>query len=365
VSKVLRFLGAVAIAGATVPFLGVSPAMAADTSLTPTTGAYFYAEGIRKPDESPQAPPNVTNLAADRVEAGNLAVAGQAGREDKVSFLLFDVFDVLPGSTVTKALLTLPTVPNDANNMSYGQDPVKVRGCMSGDEGFGGDDGTAIQDAPARKCDVYSSKPAKISADGKSYELDITGLAQKWVDEANDGVALTASEGAATAPFQVVFGPAKTAKLALTYTPAATDVLPPVVSTPQVDVGSGTTDLGGGFTGGSIPAPPADAGFGAVSPPVVTDAAPAPAPAAAPVAAPVTAPANTAAVPVSLESLQPTTAFWLGGILLAAVLVLLSLIMGDPTVPAASTKPSRLSRALADRQRGTTSRPAFGRALPA
>jgi hypothetical protein len=116
------------------------------------------------------------------------------------------------------------------------------------------------------------------------------------------------------------------------------------------------------MTGGTLAPPPTDSGFGAVSPPVVPDA-PAPAAGVPPQAAPVAAPPAQALQPVSLETLQPTTAFWLGGILLAAILVLLSLIMGDSSVPQATTKPSRLARALADRQRGVGSaRPALGRA---
>ncbi|MCA1713343.1 MAG: DNRLRE domain-containing protein [Actinobacteria bacterium] len=365
-SKALRFLGAVAVAGATVPFLGVTPASAADSAITPSTGAYFYAEGVRKPDESPIAPPNITGNETDRVAPGNLAVAAMAGREDKVSFLLFDLLDIVPGSAVTKATLTLPLVPNDPNNASFGQAPEKVVACMAGDEGFNGDDGASIQDAPARKCTAFSAA-GKASADGKSYVFDITKLAAGWVDGDNDGVALTSAEGARSTPFQVVFAGADKAKLAVTYTPGAgEDELPTFDAPPPLAGGTGSADLGGGFSGGTIPAPPADSGgFGAVSPPVVTDPAPAPAPAAAPVAAPVAAPAAQAAVPVSVETLRPTNAFWLAGILLAALLALLSLIMGDPTVPVATAKPTRLSRALADRQRGTSARPAFGRAATA
>ncbi|MBK5305994.1 MAG: DNRLRE domain-containing protein [Frankiaceae bacterium] len=352
-SKVLRLIGAMALATATVPFLGVSPAAAADTTIAPSTTGYFYAEGIRKPDESPQAPPNVTNTAVDRVAAGNLAVAAQAGQEDKVSFLLFDLLDVTPGSIVTKAQLTLPLVPNDADNASYGQAPEKVRACGAGDEGFNGDDGVAIQDAPARKCDVFSA-PAKASADATSYVIDLTKLAQTWVDTANDGVALTAADGAATTPFQVVFAGGDKIKLALTYTAAPDSVLPPVA--PPV-----TTPDAGGISGGFAPAPSVDSGLGSVSSPVLP-VAPAPAPGVAPVAAPAPAAAAAPTGPIALStSARPTNQFWLGALLLIALLVLLSLIMGDTRVAAASSKPSRLARALSERQRSTVARPAFGR----
>lgn len=358
-SKTLRLLGALAVATATVPFLGVPAAHADEVKIAPSTSGYFYAEGIRKPDDFPAPIPNVTGAAADRVAPGNLAVAAQANKEDKVSFLLFDLLEIVPGSMVTKATLTLPLVPNDADNASYGHAPEKVRACMAGPEGFNGDDAASMQDAPARKCDKFSSA-GKASADGKAYTFDITKLAQTWVDAENDGVALTANEGAASTPFQVVFAAAEKASLALTFTPGAEDeVVVPPVSVPD----TGSTDAGGGFSGEVLP-PPTDTGsLGSVSTPTLPEPAPAPAAVAPPVAAPQAA-APATAVPVSLETLQPTTAFWLGGLLLAAVLVLLSLIMGDPTVPAATQRPSRLSKALSARQRGTAgARPSFSRPI--
>jgi hypothetical protein len=67
-------------------------------------------------------------------------------------------------------------------------------------------------------------------------------------------------------------------------------------------------------------------------------------------------------VPVALStSVRPTSQFWLGGLLLALVLLLLSLIMGDTTVATANAKPSRLARALSARQRGIAVSPGLGR----
>lgn len=348
-ARVARLVAAATLAAAATPLLA-APAYAESSSITASTGGYFYAEGIRKPDQSPAAPPNITAAELDRVGPGNLPVAAQAGREDKVSFLLFDLLDILPGSTVTKATLTLPLVPDDANNSSYAAAPAKVRACMSGPEGFNGDDGTSIQDAPARKCAAFSA-PAKASADGKAYVFDLTKLAAGWVDGDNDGVALTAAEGAMTTPFQVVFGPAAKAVLDLEYTPAAPVSQPPPLTTgPDLGVGSGGTGSSGDL-GGFLP-PPADTGS---APPLdvqpVTPPAPAPAPGVAP--APQTAVAPVAAAgPRSLESLRPSAQFWLVGLLLAGLLVLLSRILGDATTAAVTSRPSRLTRALDERRRG-------------
>ncbi len=350
--KGLRLLGAVVLTSATVPFLGATAAYADSTSITASSGGYFYAEGIRKPDESPAAPPNVTNDRLDRVAPGNLAVAAQAGREDKVSFLLYDLLDITPGSMVTKATLTMPLVANDADNTSYAADPAKVRACMSGPEGFNGDDGNAIEDAPSRKCDAFSA-PAKASADGASYVFDVTALAAGWVDGDNDGIALTAADGATTTPFQVVFASADKATLALTYTPSP-ELEAPILSAPEVP----STGTDSGFSGAFIP-PPSDSGFGSTGSPALPEApAPAPQPGVAPVAA---APAPAVAlVARDLEVLRPTSQFWLAGLLLAGVLALLSRILGDTSQQAAVSNPSRLTRALEARQRGGARVAGFG-----
>ncbi len=347
-SKPLRMLGALALATATVPFLAVSPAYAESTSITASSAGYFYAEGIRKPDESPAAPPNVTNTAVDRVAAGNLAVAAQAGMENKVSFLLYDLLEITPGSMITKATLTLPLVPNDANNASYASEPAKVVACMAGPEGFNGDDGNNFQDAPTRKCDAFSA-PGKASADGKAYVFDVTKLAAGWVDGDNDGVALTSASGARTTPFQQVFAGPEKAKLDLVYTPSPElDVAPPV--TVPEPPSTGTTDGAGFGSVGTFVPPPADTSFGTVSSPVIPEAAPAPAPGLAP-AAPATTPA-VAAGPATIEMLRPTTQFWVAGLLLAGLLALLGLILGDSRVATTTAKPSRLTRALDGRRRG-------------
>ena len=362
-SKTLRMLGAVALATAAVPFLAVSPAYADASVVTPGSQGYFNAAGIDKPEQSPAAPPNPIN-SVDGVDKDHLAVAARNGQEDKVSALMFDLSTLGTGAVVTKAELTLP-LGEGSTNLQSGGLPEKVRVCAAGDTGFGGEDGAAIALAPARLCKVYSSPAGKFSADKKAYVYDITALAAGWVDGANDGLTLTAAEGALTTPFQVVFKPGSMSKLAVTFTPAPLedDVTTPPADT-NTDTGvSSSPDFSGGFSGGSDISTPSGGGFGSIAAPVVP-AAPAPVPGVAPVApAPETAPAG-ATGPVEIEMLRPTTAFWLGGLALLALLSLLSLIMGDPmTAPASAKRPSRLAGALADMQRGTgPARPTFGRA---
>ena len=355
-SKVLRASAVVVAATLAVPFWGVPAALAAETSETASNGAYFYSAGIAKPDESPAQPPNLTGDRADGVSPGNLAVASQGGgAEDKVSFLGFTLAEVPLDAVIDKAVLTVPLVPNSPpNDVVLNAKPESVRACKAGDSGFFGEDGTSLALAPERLCEEFSSEPAKLSADGKSYEFDITGLAATWLT-LNDGVALTVVEGAQ--PFQVVFAPADQAKLALSY------LAPPPLSEIPLDTSTGSSGevpLAGGFgadSGGSLPTFETG-GFGTVEAPAVDTALPEPAPVAQAAPEPaVAAPVRNVSV-VADPSITPSTSFWLGLLALGALGALVSLILGDPRVatPAAAAGQSRLSKALQSRQTATAVR---------
>ncbi len=346
--------------GLTLPLWAATPAIAADLSGSEpaSSGAYFSSAGIAKPDVSPQAPPNVT-ASADGVGPGNLAVAARAGMEDKVSFLFFSLNDVPLDGVVTKAVLTVPLVANDPDNLSSGQAPEKVRACKAADTGFGGEDGAALSLAPERLCEEFQA-PGKASDDGKGYVFDITALAATWLDS-NDGVALTTADGASTTPFQVVFGSAEQSTLSYSYSapePEAVVALPVepdtgsgVVDAPTFDSGTSgggfAVDEGvgsdGGFTG-STDAPVIDSGPVDAAP---VDSAPVPEAAAPVTAVTVTSVARELAAP----TLRPSASAWLGGLLLVAALALLSLVLGDPRVPQRAASTTRLSAALQARER--------------
>ncbi len=357
-SKTVRVLGTIALACGALPLVGVAPAFADTAAYPASSQGYFNASGIVTPNGVPQPIPNAP-AAADGVAVGNLAVAAKAGGEDKVSALLYDLSAIDPASIVTKAILTVPLATGDGNVTSPNAAPAKVVACMAGETGFGGEDGSGIAVAPERLCDAFEVV-AKASADGKAYEFDITTLAAGWVAAANDGVMLTSLKTARSEPFQVVFATGSKTSLAVVYTapPAETVVAPPVdapVDTaPPVDFG------GSGFSGGTAPQPNFDGGF--VPAPQVPAPAPAPQAGVAPQAAP--AAVSTVASSTPVESLRPDTSFWLALLGFAALLALLSLIMGDSTLPSVRGRQSRLSTALAARQSAAapTRRP-VGRAL--
>jgi len=333
--RAVRLLGAAVLACGSVPVVGVSSAHAEAKTLAPTNWGYFYSAGIDKPDASPAEPPNVTAQVADGVAKGHLGVSAQGGQEEKVSFLFFDLYDLPTETTVSKAVLTMTPVPTaPPNDLSYNATPEAVAACNAGPEGFKEDDGVGLAKAPARDCAGF--KAVGKAGAGGTYTWDITGLAQKWVAGTNDGVALTRADELAGS-FQVVFDAAPTAKLAIEFA-APAPLVPPVV---DVDLPPAVTPDPGVFV---PPAPPVDGGFvptpDVVVPNPVTNTPP----------APVTAQPVAKAAALS-TSMRPTSQFWLAGALLAAVLVLVALVLGDPRVPAAQRSRSRLSQALAAQQR--------------
>jgi hypothetical protein len=368
-TKSVRALAALVLAVTAVPLVGVSPAFAETTTEQATNGAYFYRSGIDQPEQVPVGRvPNITGDNLDGVAPQHLAVAvANTGQEDKRSFLGFDLAGVPAGATINKATLTVPLAENGNGNRQANVDPALVQACPADDTGFSGEDGSNLQFAPDALCDV-SKAPAAATPDGKAFVFDITTMANAWLNEANNGLALIfANAGTA---FQVVFLPPENATLDVDYTEPATEtapVLPDVpvssdaetpASEPTAD--SGTADLGGGFDSfdaGSAPTTGGDSGgFASADAPVISGALPAPPTSeAAPTVAPDVAPAPVAARRVGAvsEVLDPTASFFVAGLLLAGVLALLSLIMGDPqaTSAVAGARQSRLSQALQARQR--------------
>ena len=362
-TRSVRALAALVLTAAAVPFVGVTPAYAATSTEQATNSAYYYRSGVERPEQVPIGQvPNITGDRLDGVAPGHLGVAvNDLRQEDKRSFLGFDLAGVPAGATINTATVTLRLAENgkDGNRLSN-VDPALMQACPADDSGFAGEDGSNLQFAPKALCDVASSVPTA-APDGKAFVFDITAIATAWLNEANNGLALIFAKDT---PFQVVFLPAEQATLDIDYTDPVADAAGTFTDVPVTsDAGAfdsgGTADLGGGFDSGSAGVTGTDSGgFASADAPVVSDlsgavAAPAPdAAAAAPEVAPAAQTPTRRVARVS-EVLDPTASFWLGGLLLAGVLALLSLIMGDPkaTSALATGRQSRLSQALQARQR--------------
>jgi hypothetical protein len=342
-----RMLAAFTLAAATVPLVGAAPAYAETSTETASNGAYFYSAGIDKPEQSPAQPPNITGERTDGVAPGHLAVAVRApGRADKISFLFFDLLEVGFEATVSKAIVTVPLAENGDGNMQMNPAPERVKACPADETGFASEDGANTASAPGRLCDVFEVA-GTATEDGTAYQFDVTAMAASWVSEANNGMSLEPAD--LNSPFQAVFQPFAEASIEVEYTPAADDLAAEDFSSETFaddsfssdfstgDSGSASFDSGGfdsgSFDSGTVSAAE-DLGFGVADLPAIENELP-----------------DTAAA--DGESLSPTTGLLVGGVLLAALLGLLSLIMGDPNAPvtAGTSRPSRLSQALQSRDR--------------
>lgn len=364
VNITVRALAVTTAAALVVPLWAVPTASAAAKQEPAANGAYFSSTGA--PDTGTDAGklPPVTR-PADGVAEGNLAVAARAGQTDKATYLRFDLADLEPGSTITKAQLRVPLAEGDGN-VVIAPAAVKVRACPAGPEGFSNEQGESLAVAPEALCDTASAAGAD-SADKKAYVFDITAIAAEWADM-NDGVALVPAEGADSTNFQVVFAGPEQAILTYEATPPADSPGTGFDAAPADDfagpaddgaaVGGGTGDTGGSFDAGFAEVPSDSGGFGAVDAPLIGAAdVPAEVPADVPVEDPVAA-GDPSAETVATQNVAfserttPTAGFWLAGLLFAAVLALMSLIMGDPRLPQAGGRQSRLSQALAAQQAG-------------
>jgi len=269
------------------------------------------------------------------VPDGDLAVA-YAGNTDKspskMTALSFDMSAVPSGASVESFTFSL-TVDSDPTATSFNTAEATLVACQPTrlwPALLGGD----YTNEPSVDC----SKKVVPTVSGDTYTFKIPTIAQSWIDDQNLGVALVPDPATTVAPFQVVFKSAKTAHGSLVYLPASalstvgsTEVAPTAPSPASVPVPAAPAPAA---------LPPASAGATAstVPPPVVASAA--------------TAPPTRPVAAVKAASAAPTGAFWLAGIVVGALLLLASLVLGDP-VPAPVAAPrTRLDQVLRSRESG-------------
>lgn len=370
-----RALAASIAVGLVVP-LSAAPAHAETLAETASIGAYYLASnpgvvGTGSPIGGQKAPDNAKN--ADNVAQDDLAVAVVApGQADKFSALMWDLIDLAPGAQVSKATLVMPFSTKTSESRSTDKAPANVVACLAGPEGFGDADGEPVADSPsAEACKEGATPPPAApaaSADGTALEFDVTAIAQAWT-EGNTGLLLYPSAVGFGKPFQTVFGDKSTARLTVAYTAAPEEDLPVddeelSVSLDDVAAGSDTSsfdsgapvDAGSGFD--SSASSSFDAGTGSASLDVGTAL-----PLDAPVTAeePAVAAAATAAAPIartgsSLSPMSFDAVTWIGLVLGAGLLTVVSLALGAPATAPGSGPPARLggvASALAARRPGS------------
>lgn len=270
------------------------------------------------------------------VPDGDLAVAHTSndGSSSKMAALAFDIGTLTPGSIVNSFTFSV-TLDNSPQAVNSGASSPPVVACLPTrlwPAEMGGD----YTDEPAVDC----STKVKPKVDGNTYTFDITSIAQRWVDDQNLGVALVNDPDNTQTPFQVAFTGAKTVKATMSATPAA-----PVTSATTPTTGS----TGGGATGSTIGN---DTSSGANGPPPSGSVPPSTSlttssgAGQAPQVAPVTTKQLAPVAKVSAASSAPSRGFWIGAAAFAALILLLSLVLGDQPRPVSVGGGSRLDRVL-------------------
>lgn len=291
--------------------------------------------------DAPVVPPVAVPNEPSNVPDGDLPVASLDGKGErsKVFVVAFDLAGAGPGSSISAFTVTLTVDPN-AHNITT-ENPKLAAGLALRNwaNGTTGDSDTV--NAPP----VEGLVDGVWSADGKTISFAVPQVAQAWVDDTNFGLEVVPAVGYTT-PFQVSFSGGDKVKAAMTYTPAVVEppttpdtsgsnpgtglvggsAPPPVSSGP---IGTGSTGLSGppSVGGSSVPPPAIDTNQGQPTPTTVVPAA--------------------QALP-SLSDRPTNLLFW-SGVGFAALLVLLSLILGGEPQSAAATRSSRLTTVLRTR----------------
>ena len=303
----------------------LSPVAAGDTSgpavtttVLLTQSTYFWREqpGAANVGGTPVAPPSP--LTDPTVPSGDLAVAGPEvnNQPDKETYLEFDVSAVPTGSTITSFVVTLP-VDQSSSAQSFtpsGMTPPIIACTPQGAWSGGANGGQPLSGKPADQC--ATGAPKFTSKDGgKSYTADITSIAQGWLSGINTGVAVADDPANSQTAYQVVFGPSQAISQLtgqVTYVPGSANT---TLNTPGANT---TTPFD--------TVPPAAGNVALVpstSPPEQTTAT----------TAPTTGPSkplkNSALGATSFAGAAPPGVFWVAAVLILALLLSASLVLGD------------------------------------
>jgi hypothetical protein len=303
--------------------------------------AWFWQNAYEQanPPVAQQPPANEPTGVPD----GDLAVAftgSASGGSSKMTALSWNISALTPGTVINDFTFTLTLDASNPSATNFDTTNASVVACqptrlwpaeMQGD----------YTDQPTVDC----ANKVKPTVTGNNYTFKIPTIAQSWIDDQNIGVAIVNDPGNSSVPFQLVFTGGKTIKATMDYTPE---------TAPAPGIGGSTsgTTTGPISTGGSTPA--GTGGSTSAPPPVAVPTGPTTGTAQPPATTPQVAPASNLggaapAAAIKPASAAPTAAFWLAGIGLALLLLVTSLVLGDPSSAPTTAERSRLDRVLRDR----------------
>jgi hypothetical protein len=289
------------------------------------------------------------------VPSGDLSVAYTGGttsdqtQPSKETYLAFDLSGIDPLATVSSFTFTLTL---DGPAQIKATPPVLI--ACAPVRTWSNGEGTSWFDKPVDDCTTAIAAEGKPDAKAGTYTFAIPSLAQKWVAGTNTGVAIRQDPTKQKAPFQLNFKGAATVKASLAYLPpVAAPPAPPTTPQTTPAVSNGGTAPGSLGGTGTTPGLTAPAGTN----PAPQNAAPSPMPQVAP-QQPVAAVSR-----VAPAGSMPSVGFWLLGVAVLGFLVLVSLVLGDSSVPIpagavrTSRRVSRLDQVLRSRRPSFTLEP--------
>ena len=310
-----RRAAAVAIAIVSVVLLGLGApaAHADDAQVTAAAAAWFWARQSEPAPVVGVAPPAASDPT---VPDGDIAVAGPSvdGDPEKVAYVAFPVDMVPSTATLDRFVVTLGVDPAGTQAFDESAPPVLIA-CAVRDTWAAAEGPQAYSTRPADDCAAQAV--GRHDAAAGSWSFDVTAIAQRWMGSGlNTGVVITPGPVAASAAFQVVFGPPAALRAQVSWiaaVPAPVGV--PVPARPTR--GAPSAPSGPGFA--PAPAP----GLG---PAPAATTGPVPTPLAGPVVA---APVSQAARAASSRraALGPVLG---AGSALAVLLVACGVVLGAP-----------------------------------
>lgn len=303
--------------------------------------AWYWKTAIQQvnPPVAPPAPPPTEPSGVPKGDLGVATTSGD-GSSTKMAAIAFQLGGLTSGATITKFTLsiTLDGSPS-ATQVNAGAAPVLA--CLP-TRLWTPAQGGSYTDEPSFDC----STSAKPTIKGSIFTYSIANIAQQWVGGPNLGVALV-NDPTNTAPFQAVFT-AKSISAQMSYTlPVA-----PVPNGHTGKLGGAGTGNGNGSVGGSTgttaAAPPAPVNLPPSGPTTTTNPV---TPAQSPQVAPTTPTPTTPLAVRRADSSAPDTAFWIGALAIALLVVVAGVVLADDNVPAPTATATRLGRVLRARER--------------
>jgi hypothetical protein len=316
-----RWISVAAMVGAAgAPGLAAAPAWADSLTTQVNTASWYWAEQtISAPEAGPL--PVGTPREASGVPAGDLGVSF-TNDVDKVAALGLGVAAVPAGAIFDSFKVSMPLDPAGEQLAPPNATP-QLSACAALDPVADGADPGPLSAAPTQN--TVECIDGKFDSGKSTWTFDIAALATDWASGVPaNGIVVRPKPGDAT-QFNYAFLGKKDIKVEASYTAPTAPTAP--VTAPVAP----PADSGSGF----VPAPPLDSGTAPIVPAQpVTPVAPQPQVMPAPAPAPaVAAPATAPAAAVQVDSLRPSGLFWLALLALGAMLLLVSLVLGDPMDP--------------------------------